>query len=100
MQPLTDDQRQNLAKRIEHDAKEQQNVPDIFTDFNKPENSDSEYMPTMDSSRAEALNPSQLMNQDTPNYASTSLAFHSTQACRWLLKLFDCWAFPSFYMLQ
>jgi len=82
MQPLTDDQRQNLAKRIEHDAKEQQNVPDILTDFNKPEDSDSEYMPTMNSSRTEALNPCQSLNQDTPNYASTSMNSHSLQTSR------------------
>jgi hypothetical protein len=83
MQPLTDDQRQNLTKRIEHDAKEQQNVPDILTDFDKPEDTDSEYMPTVNSSRTEALswdvNPCQSLNQDTPNYASTSMASHSLQ---------------------
>jgi hypothetical protein len=78
-QPLTDDQRQNLAKRIEHDSKEQLNVPDIPTDFNNaPEDPESEYMPIVDSSQNEALgwdvNPPQALNQDTACYASTSIA--------------------------
>lgn len=81
--PLTEDQRQNLTKRIEHDAKEQPNVPDIVTDFNKPDDSDCEYMPTASSSRPETLaTSSQLLNQDAPNYASTSMASHSFQTNR------------------
>ncbi|KAG0563115.1 hypothetical protein M758_8G005000 [Ceratodon purpureus] len=80
--PLTDDQRQNLARRIEHDSKEQLNVPDIPTDLNNaPQDSESEYMLTVNNSHNEALgwdvNPSQALNQDTTCYASTSMASHS-----------------------
>lgn len=84
--PLTNDQRQNLAKRIEHDTKEQQTAPSAPIDFNTSEDSYSEYMPTMNSAQTETsgwdvslLKP---LHQGTGSNASTSMTAQSLQNTR------------------
>lgn len=54
MQPLTEEQRQNLIKRIEHDSKDQQSVREISTDLVAQEESALNYKPTVITAPGEA----------------------------------------------
>lgn len=54
MQPLTEEQRQNLIKRIEHDSKDQQSVREVSTDVVAQEESAFNYNPTLTTAPGEA----------------------------------------------
>lgn len=54
MQPLTEEQRQNLTKRIEYDSKDQQSVIEVSTDLVAQEESAFNYNPTVTTAPGEA----------------------------------------------
>jgi len=54
VQPLTEEQRQNLIKRIEHDSKDQQSVREISADLVAQEESAFNYKPTLTTAPGEA----------------------------------------------
>lgn len=54
LQPLTEEQRQNLIKRIEHDSKEQHVSPNSPREMPLEEDSACDYVPTMNPTASES----------------------------------------------